>query len=286
MKSIVLAIVSLVLAAPAPAAVIERLRIADNVPTAHYPRSLAVVLQSPDAYVRERTGPHHGEWRGPRYRSTVSPSFGGTAVLDWAVLTYEAPATGATFLKNRAQSWAVAATGVESVERRVGARVVGAVRAQWILTIASDFPGEARYEAGLVLPLCGRAGVVRLAALVPSSDNGHAVGDAQIEGMPPSQWNRLQVLETFARARLEGNLPAARLTAGPRGRSVAGRVTDCNGHALAGARVALERRSGRAWVPAGASKTSTRGAYSLRAAKPGTYRVVAGGKRSGAVRVG
>jgi hypothetical protein len=276
-----LAVVALVAAAPASAAVTERFRIADSLHTVDYPQTLVVVLASPEGFRRD----YVGSWRGPRYASTTSPTFGGTAVLDWSIVTYKAPAAGATFLKNRAHGWAVHVTGVERVERRVGGRAVGSLRAQWVLTRPSNLPSEARYEAGLVLPLCGRAAVVRLALLLPGSNNGHGVGDAVIEGMPPSEWNRLQILDTFARARLEGNLPAARVAAARRGRAVAGRVTDCNGHPLAAAQVTLERRQGRGWVRVRAGRTAAAGTYSLVAPGSGAYRVVAGGRSSAPVRM-
>lgn len=279
MKTLLATLVALAVAVPAPAAVTERFQIADSVNTFDYPKSLVVVLSSPD-FRRD----YLGSWRGPRWSSTSSPTFGGDAVLDWSIVTYKAPAGGATFLANRAHRWPVRATGVETVERRVGGRAVGSIRAPWVLTRISDNPGEARHEAGLVLPLCGRAAVVRLSLLLPSSDNAHSIGDAVIEGMPPSVWNRMQILDVFARVVLDGNLPAARVSAGRRGRAIAGRVTDCNRHPLAAQPVTLEQRAGRSWRVVSRGKTLRDGSYALPARGKGPFRVVTGTRRSGAVR--
>jgi hypothetical protein len=280
MKTFLAALAALVAAAPASAAVTERFQIADSLHTFDYPASLYVVLPSPDGFRRE----YLGAWRGPRYSSTSSPTFGGSAMIDWSVVTYKAPAVGATFLKNRAQSFTPIASGVESVERRVSGRAVGSIRAPWVLTRASDQPGEARYEAGLVVPLCGRAAVVKLSLLLPGSDNGHAIGDAVIEGQKPSEWNRRQIFDTFARVALEGSLPAARVAAARRGTSIVGRVTDCNRHPLAAEPLALQRRVGRGWIVVSRGKTLRDGSYSLPARGSGPFRVVTATARSGAVR--
>ncbi|HUH14545.1 MAG TPA: hypothetical protein VML35_01530 [Gaiellaceae bacterium] len=269
----------------------DRFRVASEPEAKGYPASLVLSITSPPKYVLDYAGRlgNDGHWKGPRAQATLRPSLGGEATLGWSAGVYRAPAAPATFLANRAQSWAVVAQGVEPVERRVGGRDAGAIASRWVLTQGSVMAGEARYEAGLLIPICGRTLLVNVSALSPSGDSAGGsmgFGEYVIEGMKPTEWNRIQVLETFKGMRLEGNLPAARVTAARRGRTIAGAARDCNRKPLAGQAVSLERQSGARWTRVAGGKTTATGTYSLRARGAGTYRVVAGDRRSAVVRIG
>lgn len=284
------AAVALVCASVASATVTDRFRIATEPEGRGYSPSLVLSITSPPKYVLDYAGRlgNDGHWKGPRAQATLRPSLGGDATLDWSAGVYRAPAAPATFLANRAQNWAVVAQGVEPVERRVGGRAAGAIASRWVLTQGSVMAGEARYEAGLLIPICGRTLLVNVSALSPSGDSAGGsmgFGEYVIEGMKPTVWNRLQVLETFRGMRLDGNLPAARVTAARRGGTIAGTATDCNRQPLAGQRVVLERARGGQWVRAAVGKTTATGAYALRSSEAGTYRVEVAGKRSAPVRV-
>lgn len=282
--------VALVCASLASATVTDRFRIAGEVEGRGYPPSLVLAITSPPTYVRDYAGRlgNDGHWKGPRAQATLRPSLGSQATIDWSAGVYRGPATASTFLANRAQSWDVVARGVEAIERRIGGRDVGSIRAAWVLTQGSVMAGEARYEAGVLIPLCGRTLLFNVDALSPSGDSAGGpmgFGDYVIEGMKPTEWNRLQILETIKALRLDGNLPAARVTAARRGGTIAGTATDCNRQPLAGQRVVLERLSGKKWARATVGKTTATGAFVFRSSGAGTYRVEVAGKRSAPVRV-
>ena len=149
---------------------------------------------------------------------------------------------------------------------------------------------DARYEAELGIPLCGRAALLRFEALLPSGDSAGGLledGDFVVaHAAKPSVWNRSKIVATIAGVSLEGNLPADRVVGVRHGRVFTGRVTDCNGYPVAWARVWLERESGGVrWARVRPGKTNADGVYSLRAARPGNYRVAAGAARSAPDRV-
>jgi hypothetical protein len=268
----------------------DRFRVASDPEARGYPSSLVVVIDSPPAYVRDfiGRGGNDGEWKGPRYEATLSPSLGGESSLGWSAGVYRTPSNRQTILANLVHDWQSISEGTEPIERRVGGRDVGTLPGTWMLTQGTPMDGEARYELGLVFPLCGRTAFLLISALTPAGDSaGGAMGfgDYRIEGMAPTAWNREQVLATLRGVSLEGSLPAGRIAARAQGRRVTGSVTDCNGHAVAGVPARLERQSGRRWARAAAGTTSGVGAFSLRAPSAGTYRVTAGGRRSGTIRV-
>lgn len=270
--------------------VTNRFVVADDPNARGYARNLAIVIASPPAYVLDYAGRlgNDAQWKGPRYQATGDATLGGVAGLGWSAAIERAPSTRITLRKNLLQGWKIVAGGTDPVERRVGGRAVGSLPGTWLVTQGSVMDGEARYEGGIVFPLCGRTALVEVSALTPSGDSAGGdmgYGDYVIEGMKPTEWNLQQVLATLKAIRLDGNLPAGRVTAARRGARIAGKVTDCNRHAVAGQAVVLERQSGRRWARATAGKTTASGAYSLRARGAGTYRVVAGGRRSAPLRI-
>jgi len=287
----VAACVAALVAAPfVLAQVTNRYVVATDPAAKGYPRNLAVVFVSPPKYVLDYMGRggNDAAWKGPRYQATERASLGGLASLGWSAGVYREPSNQRTILAHLVHDWEVIQRGTEPIERRVGGRAAGTIRGTWLLTQGSVMAGEARYEAGLVFPLCGRTLLVNVSALTPSGDSAGGsmgFGEYVIEGMKPTEWNKLQVLETLKGIRLEGNLPAGLVTVARRGGRIAGKVTDCNRHPLAAQAVVLERRSGSSWTRAAAGKTTAAGTYSLRFRGAGTYRVVAGGKRSAPVRI-
>lgn len=256
-----------------------------------YPRSLQIVITSPPDYVLDFVGRggNDAEWKGPHYQATARPSLGGEVGLGWSAGIYKTPSNRQTIIDNLVQDWASVAEGTEPIERRVGGRDVGTLIGTWVLTQGTEMAGQARFELGLVFPLCGRTAYVDLSALTPSSDSaGGAMGFGEYRmanGSLPSVWNREQVLATMRAVSLEGSLPAARVAARASGRRVTGSASDCNGHAAAGLPARLERRNGRRWVRAASGTASATGTFSLAARAAGTYRAVVGARASAQVRV-
>jgi hypothetical protein len=282
--------VGLVLAVVAFAQVQNRFAVASDPEARGYPHSLTIVIDSPPDYVLDFVGRggNDAEWKGPRYEATGLASLGGEAGLGWSAAIERTPSNRQTIIDNLVHDWRVIVEGTEAIERRLGGRNVGTLPGTWLLTQGTQMDGEARYEAGLVFPLCGRTALLLVSALTPASDSAGGpmgFGEYRIKGMAPTAWNREQVLTTLRGISLEGSLPASRVAARAAGRRVTGSAADCNGHAVAGVRVRLERRSGKRWVRAGAGTTSATGTFSLRARAAGTYRAVVGSRPSALVRV-
>lgn len=286
-------VAALVVAAPLLGAARERYPLAADPEAAGYPASLAVVLVSPADYVHESTGRlgDDGVWKGPHYQATMRASLGGDATIDWNVLVERATNARSAFLDNRAQDWGVVEQGTEPVERLVGGRPAAPIQASWFLTQAPPMAGEARYETGLTFSICGgRWAIVRFSALEPSGDSAGGsmgYGDYLVKGsIKPTVWNHDQMIESLHGVQLEGSLPAGRVTAARRGRTVVGSVTDCGRAPFAGQSVKLERRAGKTWKRVAGGRTTAAGRFVLVARTPGTYRVTAGSVRSAPLRAG
>ena len=283
-------LVGVTLAALAFAQVQNKFQVASAAEGRGYPRSLMIVIDSPPDYTLDfiGRGANDASWKGPRYEATLRPSLGAESTLDWSASIERKPSNRQTIIDNLVQDWPVILEGSEAIERRLGGRDAGTLPGTWVLTQGTPMAGEARYEAGLVFPLCGRTALLDISALTPSGDSaGGAMGfgEYMIMGTKPTLWNRDQVLATIRGISVEGSLPASRLVARSAGRRVGGTARDCTGQASAGVTVQLERRSGRRWVRAAAGKTTTAGSFSLPARVAGIYRVSAGATRSNPVSV-
>jgi len=262
-------------------------------PTDHYSPTLAMAVVSPAEYKRGCCHDSNGgEWTGPRYEATGRPSLGATSTIDWSVgVAVKGGATRAALIANLTHDWPVVSEGRQAVPHRVGGRPAGTIGGYWVLT-RSTFSGadDSRMEAALGIPLCdGNTAYTKFSLLLPSGNSAGGdmgFGDYIINGMRPTDWNAAKAMQSIRGVRLEGNRPGARVTAVRRGAAIAGNVTDCSKHPLAGQAVVLERRSGSSWSRAASGKTIATGAYSLRTRGAGIYRVVAAGKRSAPVRVG
>lgn len=261
----------LIAAQLAGAQVTERVRIADPARAAHgLPPGLAIELTSPVDYNRRSTTGSEGSWAGPRYVAKDG-STSGTSGMDWTVSFDERQGDAdAVAVANLRRGWARDQRGGLSVPHVVGNGLLGTIPGYYYLMT----PGEpdARYEAVLAFPLDANLhAVVRLELLEPPSDSFVVK-----ENVVASTWNRGQALLALTGVRLQGNLPpkivAAR--AFERGRKVRGRVVDRFLDAVVGAPVALERSIGGRWVRTARGKTGPSGAYSVRAGRRGTYRVM------------
>jgi hypothetical protein len=259
---------------------------------AHYSPALAIVAVSPPEYKRgccyDSNG---GEWTGPRYQATGRPSLGADSKYDWTVgVAVRAGGTRAALIANLTHDFPVVSEGEQQVEHRVGGRTVGTIGGYWVLT-RSTFDGadDARMEAAVGFPLCdGNTAYAKFSLLIPSGNSaGGSIGFGEylINGMRPSDWNAAKGMQSIRGIRLEGNRPAARVTAAARGRRVSGRVADCNAHPLAALAVQLQLRMGSSWRTVSSARTSAGGTYSLSARSAGTYRVRAGTRTSASVRV-
>lgn len=288
--------VGALVAAPLLAAQVQdrvRVRGLSGNPTDHYSPTLSVIAVSPPEYRRgccyDSNG---GEWAGPRYEATGRASLGADSKYDWGVgVAVKAGATRAALVANLVHDWPVISEGRQQIRHRVGGRAAGTIAGYWILT-RSPFGREddARMEAAIGFPLCdGNTGYARFGLLLPSGDSAGGsmgFGEYLINGTRPTVWNAAKAMQAIRGVSVEGNRPGSRVTATRRGGAIAGLVTDCDRHPLAGQAVVLERRGGSSWSRAASGKTTAKGAYSLRARGAGTYRVVAAGKRSAPVRVG
>jgi hypothetical protein len=259
---------------------------------AHYSPTLAAMAVSPPEY---RKGccydSNGGEWVGPRYQATGLASLGADSSIDWTVgVAVRTSDTRAALIANLTHDWPVASEGQQQVEHRVGGRTVGTIGGYWLLTRSTFFGADdASMEAAVGFPLCdGNTAYAKFSLLKPSGNSaGGAMGfgEYRINGMRPTDWNAEKGMQAIRGVRLEGNRPAARVTAAARGRRVSGRVADCNAHPLAGLSVQLQRRTGRSWRTVSSARTSAGGAYTLAARSAGTYRVRAGTRSSASVRV-
>lgn len=259
----------------------------------HYSPTLAIVAVSPPEYKRgccyDSDG---GEWTGPRYQATGKASLGANSKYNWTVgVAVRAGSTRAALIANLTHDWPVVSEGKQQVKHRVGGRSVGTVGGYWVLT-RSKVGGadDAQMEAAVGFPLCdGNTAYAKFSLLSPSGNSAggsSGFGDYVISGARPTDWNATKGMQSIRGIRFEGNRPVAGVTARRSGSAILGVVSDCNRHPVAGQAVVLERQGGGKWTRAAVGKTTAAGAYSVRSGGAGTYRVVAGGKRSSSVRVG
>jgi hypothetical protein len=280
------------LVAAAGAVATERFSVGSDSDARGWSRALHVVLVSPAEYERSSVGRfgNDGQWKGPPYWASQRRTLGGDSAIDWGVDIAKGGSAAAAIRAGWVHDWPETESGTEPIERVVGGRAAGTVDGTWILTKADYANDLAQYEGAVGFSVCGLWAIVTISTLSPSSDSaggGMGFGEYYVKGTEkPSVWNRTKILESFRNVRLEGSLPAARLTAARRGRNVAGRATDCHGAPVAATRVTLERQIGRRWVRAAIGSTSATGSYSVRTRRPGRYRAVVGSRRSAPVRVG
>jgi Carboxypeptidase regulatory-like domain len=257
--------------------------------TRGYDDALSVALEAPAEFGRGCCyDGESGEWLGPRYAASANPSIGNPSRIAWDV----------SFARVRGSARALAASagwadlpeldsGSKRVDHIVGGRRAGRLKARYALD-AARAPG-ARVQAALVIELARRLhGLIVFDLSDPPADDAGSLGSFTVGGMPASAWNVAKARTALDRVYVEGNLPPARVRARKSGRRVRGAVSDVLGHPVSEVNVTLQRRSGGSWRTAATGSTTTRGRFTLRAARPGSYRVVAtfGGTTAKSARIG
>ena len=261
-------------------------------PTDHYSPSLAIVVVSPPEYKRgccyDSNG---GEWAGPRYQATGRPTLGSDSKYDWSRRCGGQGGRDARSADRQPDPrLAGGLRGPQQIKHRVGGRAAGTIAGYWILT-RSTFDGadDARMEAAVGFPLCD--GNTALHEILAPPPLGQLRGRQHRLRRVPDQRHapdRLEPGESDAgdpRHLARGQPAGKRVTAARRGAAVAGNVLDCTSHPVAREALVLERRVGRAWTSARTGKTGANGSYSLVARGAGTYRVIAGTRKSNSVTV-
>ena len=144
-------------------------------------------------------------------------------------------------------------------------------------------PGDnaAAFDSAIAFPLCrGVIAVAHFSTLEPSTNSPNPFGTYLVDdGTDVQVWNRDHVSAALDGVVVDGYLPAARLTAAARGKTVRGRLIDCLGHPMPG--VAVKVGTTRA-------VTSASGGYVARVPRSGSYVVSAaagGGSARRAIRI-
>jgi hypothetical protein len=273
-----LSLVVLVAAPLALAGVVDRAQVGlqGRNETRGFSPSLYVVLASPPDYARGCCyDSDSGEWNGPRYQAQQRADLGGTSTIDWSVAFARASSAEAAARAALVQAWPDVQAGQAVVSHTIAGSSVGTIAGFYVITRAR---GEsAQHEAAVAFPIShGVVAVARFFAKEPFTDTtGGVAGSYVVNGVLASTWNREQITSALQGVSLDGSLPPARVTARATGRAVRGTVTDAFLHPVAGATATLERRTRAGWRPSGHARTSATGAFALRAAKRGTYRVSA-----------
>lgn len=256
--------------------------------TRGYDDALSVALEAPAEFGRGCCyNGESGEWLGPRYAATADPSIWNPSRIRWDVSF--ARVRGSARALARSAGWAELpelASGSKRVRHVVGGRRVGLLKGSYALD-AARAPG-ARVQAALVIELARRLHALVVFDLSdPPADDAGSLGSFTVGGLPASAWNLAQAKAALGRVYVEGNLPPARVRARRSGGRVRGSVSDVLGHPVSEVSVALERRSGGSWRTAATGTTTTGGRFALRAARPGSYRVVAsfGGATAKSARI-
>jgi hypothetical protein len=238
-----------------------------------------VVVTTPAAYTRLSFDGDAGSWRGPRCVVSSRPDLSADVRVPWALRfsdTYASREDAA----DRARTFRdlpELSRGTIAVPHRIRGKGVGAISAYYVLGQSGEDYGWA--EVGLGIPLTrGVFAAMRFWSTGPSFA-------CNVGTTSSRQWHVDAVQAAAARVVVDGNLPAARITAHGARRRMSGFVNDGFGHPVVGARVTLQRRDARGtWRAAGTATTAGNGFYSARAV-PGAVRAVHGSLRSAPTRV-
>jgi hypothetical protein len=223
--------------------------------TEGYSPALYVVVASPAEYRRGCcTDSDSGEWKGPRYKGSDN-TISGDSSIDWSVDVDNHRRTAAAVAREAfVHDWPVETTRQIRVPHLVNGRKVGTIIGTAALS-KSPGTGSAQVEGALAFPLCrGMFAFARFGLLSPSSVPTGTGGEYTVDGTPALDWNRRQLDVSLQGVSLIGPLPVGTVTARASGGGVAGRVTDCAGHPVPGARVVARGVS---------AKTDLNGSYRL-----------------------
>lgn len=279
MRRILVALAIALTAIPSAAAAdTDRVQVGGSSATRAFSPQTYVSVTSPDGYVRIGFDGDHGDWRGPLCIVSSNPSLSSEVSVSWTVgfsNTYrsaeEAADRGRTF-----RDLPLVQRAAIEIPHLIRGREVGKIPSFYLLAATRQEYGWA--ELGLGIPLTG--GVFTAARFWSTGPSFRCT----VNGVSSDVWHPQTALAALGRVVVDGNLPAARVTARAQGRRVSGQVSDGFGHPLVGVRVALERRIGRRWHRAGSASTDAAGSYGARAGR-GLIRAAVGSRRSAAVRV-
>ena len=213
--------------------------------TKGYSPGLYVVFVSPLEY-REGccTDGDSGEWLGPRYAASGNANLSGDAKIGWSAIFKRGQASAEAMARAALiQDWPQTSMRTIAVPHVVHGATVGTIPGVAVVTRSPAEP--AQFEAALGFPLCRGLHVgARFSLLAPYDDStGGAFGQFMVNGTLASTWNEQHANVALDGVRLDGYLPATRLTAHAAGRVVSGAVRDCLSHAMPGVRVHVGRAS-------------------------------------------
>ena len=207
--------------------------------TRTFSKSLTVDVALVGGYTRRSFDGDEGKWDGPAYHASLKPDLDGVTHMDWGVDFDLASRTSLEqFAKQFALdfgSWRVLQQEQRTIPHVVGNRQVGTISGLMILTQA---PGDnaAAFDSAFSFRLCRDVIVAaHFSTLTPSTKSPNPFGTYIIDGGTDVQtWNRDHIRAALDGVALNGYLPAARLAATARGRTVGGTVADCIGHPMPG----------------------------------------------------
>jgi hypothetical protein len=206
-----------------------------------------------------------GIWFGPRCWTAVPASYDTDVEVWWFIRYVKARTHDEALLAVRFYDFPVIERRTIQVRHVVDGRNVGTIPAEF--TLANRTPTA--YESTFAFPLGpGRFAAVNVWSLVtdlPCHVNGEN-SHSYIGRMARTIIGQFEVV---------GSLPPAHVLVRRAGRRATGAVSDYLSHPVSGVPVELKRLVGRRWLIENSGWTATTGAYSLRARRPGRYRVVA-----------
>jgi hypothetical protein len=256
----------------------DRVRVGGSSATRAFSPRTHVVVTSPDDYVRTGFDGDHGDWRGPLCVVSSNASLSGEVAVSWSIgfsnryrTAGEAADRGRTF-----RDLLIVQRAELKIPHRIRGKKVGSIIGEYVLAATRQEYGWA--EIGLGIPLT--RGVFVAARFWSTGPSFRCT----VGGTASELWHLQAAQAAVARVVIDGNLPAARLTAYPQRRRVVGFVSDGFGHPLVGVQVTVERLVRGAWRRVGSAATDASGHYRA-GTLPGTVRVTLGSLRSAPVRV-
>jgi hypothetical protein len=238
-----------------------------------FPPGIFLTLVSPPQYAAERPG----RWVGPAYWASGNGDLRGYAVIDWSVsfrdrsVEPDSAAAAAT-----PRGWREQERAGIAVPHVAGSTAVGTLPSYFVLKHS-----DAMHEAALAIPISPAViAIINFSLKAPQTNSAPDFGEYLVMGTYlASSWNRGQAFLALSGVQLEGRLPpsAVSIEAVRRRPAVRGTVVDAFKHAIVGARVILERRTGASWRRLGSVRTNAQGSYTLRIRASGRYRVSVAG---------
>jgi hypothetical protein len=252
--------------------------------TRAYSTTLYVDVALVSGYSRKTFDGDAGTWDGPGYHASLKESLAGATHLGWGVAFDLASHLSLEAFDKRFAldfgSWRILQQAPKAIPHVVGGTRVGTINGLMMLTQA---PGDnaAAFDSAVSFPLCkGVIAAAHFSTLTPSTNTANPYGMYLVDdGTDVQAWNRDHISAALDGVVLNGYLPAARLSATAKGRSVQGIVSDCLGHPMP--KVVVRVGSVRA-------VTTASGAYAAHVTAPGSYAVsvtAGGGSAHRTIRV-